>query len=71
VPELRALGLGDPAAQGVLAAVDVDADDQVRDLDRDRALVADLDADAVDVDDRVDLVDRAVAPDLNLRSPHR
>lgn len=55
VPELGALGPGDPHAQGVLAALDVDADDQVRDLDRDRALVSDLDPDAVDVDDRVDV----------------
>src|SRR3954447_17983651 len=70
VPELRALGLGDPAAQGVRAAVDVDADDQVRDLDRDRALVPDLDADTVDVDDRVDLVDRPVPPDLDFVGDH-
>jgi hypothetical protein len=44
VPELRALGLGDPAAQRVLVALDVDTDDQVRDLDRDRALVPGFDA---------------------------
>jgi hypothetical protein len=66
VPELRALALGDPAAQRVLAALHVHPDDQVGALDRDRGLVPDLDADPVDVDDRVDLVDRPVAPDLDL-----
>src|SRR4051794_38956442 len=70
VPELRALGLGDPAAQGVLTAVDVDADDQVGGLDRHCALVSDLDPDPVDVDDRVHLVDRTVAPDLDFVGHH-
>jgi hypothetical protein len=56
VPELRTLGLGDPAAERVLAALDVDPDDQVRALDRDRALVPDLDADTVDIDDRINLL---------------
>ena len=65
VPELRAFGLGDPAAQGVLATVHVHADDQVRGLDRHRALVADPDPDPVDVDDRVNLIDRTIAPDLD------
>ena len=70
VPELRALGLGDPHPEGVLAALDVDADDQVRDLHRDRALVPDLDADPVDVDDRVHLVDRPVLPQGDLIGHH-
>jgi photosystem II stability/assembly factor-like uncharacterized protein len=37
VPELRALDLGDPAPERVLAAFDVDTGDQVHALDRDRA----------------------------------
>jgi hypothetical protein len=54
----------------MLAALDVDPDDQVHDLDRDRALVPDLDPQPVDVDDRVDLVDRPVSPDLDFVGDH-
>jgi hypothetical protein len=39
----------------VLAALDVDPDDQVGDLDGDRALVSDPQPDPVDVDDGIDL----------------
>ena len=52
-PKLGALGILDPAGQGVFSAVGVHADAQVRDLGGDHPGVADPDADAVDVDDRV------------------
>ena len=52
MPKLRPLGLSDPHTQSVLAPVDVHAHGQVRDLDRDRTLVPDLDPQPIDVDDR-------------------
>jgi hypothetical protein len=42
----------------------------VRALDRDRALVPDLDPDPVNVDDRVHLVDRTITPDLDFIGHH-
>jgi hypothetical protein len=54
-PELGPLGLGDPAPQGMLAALHIDPDDQVRDLDRHCALVPNLDPDPVDIDNGVHL----------------
>jgi hypothetical protein len=47
--------------QRVLAPVDIDPDDQVRDLD-DRALVANSDTNPVDIENRIDLIDRPIPP---------
>src|SRR5690606_21214374 len=64
-PELRALGLLDPHTQDPFPAVHVDPDYQVAGLDPDLAAVTDPDPDRVDVEDRVDLLQRPVAPPLD------
>src|SRR6476469_6505421 len=65
-PELRTLGVLDPAAQGVFAALHVHPNGQVSDLGGDHPGVLDPDPDAVDIDDRIHLVERSGLPGLDL-----
>ena len=66
LPELRSLGVLDPAAQGVLAAVHVDTDGQVGDLGGHDPVVLDPNPDSIDVEDRIHLVERTRLPSLDL-----
>jgi hypothetical protein len=70
VPELGALGLLDPDAQDLLDAVDVDPDHHVSGLVGHDAAVADLEADGVDIQDRIHRVDRSGLPGRDLLGHH-
>jgi hypothetical protein len=61
-PELGALGLLDPQPQHLLGPVRADAKGDVHGLVADRALVADLDPEGVQEDQRVDRLERTVLP---------
>ena len=61
-PELGALGLLDPEAEDLLGAVGQDAERDVDRLVADDALVADLDPDGVEEDQRIDRLERPVLP---------
>src|SRR4029453_3355709 len=61
-PELGALGLLDPEAEDLLAAVRADAERDIHRLVADRALVADLHAQGVEEDQRVERLERPVLP---------
>ena len=65
-PELRALGLLEPQAEHVTLAVEVDAQRHVARLVSDRMPVADLHDQRVEVDDRVDALQRPVLPRLRV-----
>lgn len=69
-PELGALVGLDPDPQSMLAAIDVDTDDQMRRPLRDDAVVADLEPDPVDIHDRIHRIDRAGLPRLDLIFHH-
>ena len=71
-PELRALRLLEPQAEHVTLAVEVDAQRDVARLVSDRMPVADLHDQRVEVDDRVDALQRPVLPRLRVaRAPCR
>ena len=61
-PELGALGLLDPEAEHLLGAVGADAERDVDGLVAHRALVADLDPQRVEEDQRVERLERPVLP---------
>ena len=65
-PELRAFGLLEPQAEHVALAVEVDAHRHVARLVFDRVPVADLHDQRVEVDDRVDALQRPVLPRLRV-----
>ena len=61
-PELRAFGLFDPQAQNLFLAIGIESE---RDIDRlvfNEALIADLDPQGVEENDRVDGIERPVLP---------
>jgi len=57
-PEFRALGLLPPDSQGFAVAFDGHADGEIAGAGADRAVFADLDVHGVEVDDRVDALQR-------------
>src|SRR5215211_1817707 len=61
-PELRALGLLPPDAEHLAVAFDGDADRQIAGAGADRAVLAHLDHQRVEVNDRVDGLQRPRAP---------
>ena len=61
-PELRALRLLDPEPQDLLVAGAGDADGEIDGLVPDQALVANLDPERVEVNDRIDRLERPVLP---------
>lgn len=65
-PKLATFGGGHPDAQDVLEPLDVETDDQVRDLVGRRAVATNLDSDPVDEHDRKDLIDRPGRPGTDL-----
>ena len=65
-PELGALGLLPPDPEHLALALDADADRQVARARAHRAVLADLDHQRVEVDDRVDGLQRSGAPSLDV-----
>ena len=65
-PELGALGALEPHAEHVAVAVEVDPDRQIAGEVSDRLPVADLDHERVQVEDRVDLLQRPGLPGLGV-----
>jgi hypothetical protein len=61
-PELGALGLLPPDPQRLAVTVDADADRQIAGAGADRAVLADLHLQGVEVDDRIDPLQRPTAP---------
>ena len=57
-PELGALGVLPPDPQGFAVAVDGDADGQIAGARADRAVLGDLHVQRVEVDDRIDALQR-------------
>jgi len=61
-PELGALGLLDPQAQDLLAAVGTDTEGEVDRLVADRALVADLHPQGIEEHQGIDYLERPILP---------
>src|SRR3954451_5302209 len=65
-PELRALALAPPDPQDLALALQRDADREIAGAVSDRAVLADLHHERVEVDDRVNLIQRPRAPRLHV-----
>ena len=65
-PELGSFGLLPPDAERLAVALDGDPDGEIAGAGADRAVLADLDHQRVEVDDRVDRLQRPGAPGLDV-----